>query len=50
MAERLRWAELIVTGDLNVELKKSGGRGRDEEIIAALETAGLEDLSGHFLP
>ena len=50
MAERPWGTELIVAGDFSVELEKIGGRGRDEEIMSAVETAGLEDLSGNFLP
>ena len=51
MAEKPRGAELIVAGDLNVELGKTGSRGRDEEITAAVATAGLEDMVGqHFFP
>ena len=41
---------MIVAGDLNVNLGKEGGWGRDEEITAAVvATAGLEDIAGHFL-
>ena len=50
MAKRPMGTELIVLGDLNVDLKKAGGRGRDEEISLTLATAGLEDIVGHFLP
>ena len=42
--------ELIVVGDLNVELKKAGDQGRDREIAAAVMTEGLEDITGHFFP
>ena len=49
MAERPRGTEFIVTGDFNVEFKKTGGRGRDEDIAAAVATAGLEDLEGNLL-
>ena len=41
---------MIVAGDLNVDLEKEGGQVRDEEITAAVVTAGLEDLAGHFFP
>ena len=41
MAEWLRGAELIVTGDLNVDMERAGGRGRDEEIAAAVAMANL---------
>ena len=40
---------MIVTGELNVDLGKEGGRVREEEITVAVETADLEDFSGHFL-
>ena len=48
MAENTRGTELIVAGDLNMDLDNSGGRVRDEEITAAVTTAGLEDLVGNF--
>ena len=50
MAKRRRGAELIVAGNFNVDLEKTGGQGQDEEIAAVVATAGLEDLAGHFLP
>ena len=49
MAERPRGAELIVAGDFNVDLENTGGRGRYEEITAAVATAFLEDLAGNLL-
>ena len=50
MAERPRVTELIVAGDFNVDLDKTGGRGRDKEIAATLATAGLKYPVGDFLP
>ena len=51
MADKPRGSELVVVGDLNVEIGKTGGRGRGEEITAAVTTSGLEDMSGqHFFP
>ena len=51
MAEKPRGAELIVAGDLNVALGKTGSRGRDEEITAAVAAACLEDMVGqNFFP
>ena len=50
MAERPMGTELIVAGNLNVDLDKAGVQGWDEEIMATVATAGLEDLAGHFLP
>ena len=39
-------AELIVAGDLNVELKNSSGQGGYEDIMVAVATTGLEDITG----
>ena len=39
-----RGIQLIVTGYLNADLERIGGRGQDEEIAAVVATAGLEDL------
>ena len=50
MKEVPRGAELIVVEDFNVDLEGKDGRGRDEEIVVAIATAGPEDLAGHFLP
>ena len=51
MVEKPRGTELIFAGDLNVDLEKASGRVRDEKISAEeAETAGLEDLEGHFFP
>ena len=51
MAEKPRGTEMIVEGDLKVELGKKGSRGRDKDITVEVATAGLEDMSGHhFLP
>ena len=50
MAEKLRGIDLIVAVDLNVDLEKSGGWGRNEEIAAAVATTGLGDLVGHSSP
>ena len=47
MTEKTRGTELIVAGDLIVELVKTGSRGKEEEITAAVATAGLEDMAGH---
>ena len=50
MAQNPRGRELIVAGDLNVDLGKEGDRGRDKEITTAMGTARLKDLVGHFFP
>ena len=42
MAERPKGTELIVAGNLNVDLRKAGGRGRDGDIVAAVAKAGVE--------
>ena len=47
--ERPRGAELIFSGDLNVDLERTGGRRLDELIAVAVATVGLEDISAHFL-
>ena len=50
MVEKPRVAELIVAGDLNVDLEKVSGWGQDEDIAAAVATSCLEYLAGHFFP
>ena len=50
MFESLRGTELIIAVDFNLDLEKTDRRVRDEEIAAVVETAGLEDLAGKFLP
>ena len=50
MAERLRGTELMIVGDLNVDLERTGRWGRDKEIAATVEMAGLEDMLEQFLP
>ena len=49
MAERPRVAELIFAGNSNMDLEKTGRQGWDEEIVAAVDTSGLEGLVEHFL-
>ena len=44
MRERPRGTELIVAGELNADLARMGGRGRDKYITSVVATAGLEDL------
>ena len=43
-----RGTALIVVGDLNVNLESTGVRGRDEDIVALVATAGLEDILKHL--
>ena len=50
MSERLRRKELIVAGDLNIDLERTGGRVRDKDIAAVFATEGLEDLLKNLLP
>ena len=40
----------MVARDFNYELSNTRGIARVEEIAAALETAGLEDIGTNFLP
>ena len=49
MEEKPRGTELIVAEDLNVELWKTGSKGRGKEITMEVETAGLVDMAGHHL-
>ena len=44
-----RGAKLLVAGDFNVNLADPEGDRRREEIVAAMEMEGLEDMSAHFL-
>ena len=48
--ERPRGDKLLVEGDLNINMEEPEGYCREEEIVAALITAGLEDMLAHFLP
>ena len=41
MREQPRGAELIVVGDFNIDLERTGGQGRDKEIAAVVDMAGL---------
>ena len=45
-----RGAELLVEGDLNVDIAAPEGDRRAEDIATELATAGLEDMARHFLP
>ena len=44
-----RGVELLMEGDLRINLEDPEGDRREEEIETALMTAGLEDMSAHFL-
>ena len=43
-------AELLVTGDLNINLASPEGDRREEHIATTIATEGLEDMAQHFLP
>ena len=40
---------MIVGGGINVDLERTGRRGRDKEIVVEVEIVGLEDFLVHFL-
>ena len=48
--ERPKGAELLVAGDLNVNLAYTEGDRRGEDITTTITTEGLEDMAPHFLP
>ena len=50
MSERLRGTDMIIAGDLNVDLERTVRRFLYKDILEVVATAGLKDLSGHFLP
>ena len=50
ISEWMRGAELILAGDLNVDMERMGGQGRDKEIAVALVMVGLECILAHLLP
>ena len=45
-----RGAELLVAGDLNIQLAEPEGDRRGEYITEAMAMVGLEGMSAHFLP
>ena len=50
LEERPKGTELLVAGDMNVNLAEPEGDRREEDIAATLATEGLEDMVAHFLP
>ena len=48
LKERLRGAEMLVAGDLNVKISDLEGDRRGEEVMAALTTERLEDMLYHI--
>ena len=49
LRERPKGAELLVTGDLNMNLVAPEGDRREEDIASTTTTEGLEDMAPHFL-
>ena len=50
LKDRPSGAEMLVSGDFNVNLAEPEGDQRGEDIAAAMATEGLEDMSAQFLP
>ena len=50
LRERPKGAELLVAGDLNINLAAPEGYQREEDIATTIATEGLEDMALHFLP
>ena len=50
LRSRPKGAELLVVGDLNVNLAAPERDKRAEDIAVTLATEGLEDMSQHSLP
>ena len=50
LKERPWGAELLVAGDLNINMEDPEVDWREQYITAALTTAGIEDMPAHFLP
>ena len=48
--ERPKGAAMLVAGDIDANLAAPEGDRRGEDIAAALEMEGLEDMLAHFLP
>ena len=41
---------MLVVGYFNNDLATPEDQARDEDIVAAMDTTGIKDTSGHFLP
>ena len=50
LRERPTGAELLVAGNMNINLAEPEGDRGEENIAATLATEGLEDMAAHFLP
>ena len=49
LRERPTGAELLVAGNMNINLAEPEGYRREEDIAETLATEGLEDMAAHFL-
>ena len=49
LKERPRGAELLVSGDFNINLEEPEGDRRGEDIVASMATEGLKDMLTRFL-
>ena len=49
IGQRPRGADLLVADNFNANLVSPDGNARDEEIVAAISTAGLEYMTTNFL-
>ena len=50
LRERPKGAELLVKGDLNINIAALEGEWREEDIATTIATEVLEDMAPHFLP
>ena len=50
LRERPKRAELLVAGDLNINLASPEADWREEDIATTIAKEGLEDMAPHFLP
>ena len=50
LRDRPKGAELLVAGDLNINIAAPEGDRREEDITTTIATEGLEDMDPHFLP
>ena len=50
LRERPKVVELLVAGDVNINLAAPEGDGIEEDIATTIATEGLEHISPHFLP
>ena len=50
LREQPKGADLLVAGDLNINIAAPEGDLREEDIATTIATEGLEDMAPHFLP